>query len=72
MAIDPNFKDALNIKGAILDSLGNATKFQKYAYGIKMQYPSDWILSDFISSPQPIQSKTLHHSLHKETIQAKS
>jgi tetratricopeptide (TPR) repeat protein len=51
LAIDPNFKDALNIKGAILDSLGNATKFQKYAYGIKMQYPSDWSLSDFISSP---------------------
>jgi hypothetical protein len=33
-----NFADALNMKSAILDSLGNTTRFQKYensTYGIK-------------------------------------
>jgi tetratricopeptide (TPR) repeat protein len=58
LALDRNFSDALNIKGAILDRLGNATKFLEYensTYGIKMQYPSEWILIDYTAT-DPVQT----------------
>ena len=66
LAIDPNFADALNMKSAILDSLGNTTRFQKYensTYGIKIQYPLDWRVHDASNSSatDPIQTVAWFH-----------